>query len=205
MSLETIGRLSELTGRAVDTVTKRVSGLAFTAKGTRTRLFESQEALPLIYDMGEGGATVRDLTAERARLSAAQANKVEMEVEVLRGNLFKGDDIRRDLGEMITAARARLLAIPTRAAQQIAPPDKFVEVADILTLLIEEALIELSNFRPSLSAVGGSDADTPATPEIDSKPVGRPRAPSKPRKRSGAGQVGNRPRALPARHDGCAA
>lgn len=205
MSLETIGRLSELTGRAVNTVTQRLSSLAFTAKGARTRLYESQEALPLIFDMGEGGASVRDLTAERARLSSAQANKVEIEVEVLRGNLFKGDDIRRDLGELFTAFRARLLAIPTRAAQQVAAPDKFVEVADLFTLLIEEALSELANFRPSVSAVGGSAPDTQTPAEIDDKPVGRPRAAAKPRKRGGTRQVVNRPRTVPARHDGCAA
>ena len=205
MSLETIGRLSELTGRAVNTVTARVSGLAFTAKGARTRLFESQEALPLIYDMGEGGSSVRELTAERARLSSAQANKAEIEVEVLRGNLFKGDDIRRDLSELFTAFRARLLAIPTRAAQQVAAPDKFVEVVDLFTALIEEALSELATFRPTLSDVGGHAADTEAPAEIGNKPVGRPRAPVKPRKRGGARQVVNGPRAVPARHDGCAA
>lgn len=83
-----------------------------------------------------------DLVTERARLAAAQADRAELELAHRRGELVDGKAIRLAYVGMVTAARNRLRAIPTKA-KTIIPT---LAVADVETLetLIDEALTELA-------------------------------------------------------------
>jgi phage terminase Nu1 subunit (DNA packaging protein) len=63
-----------------------------------------------------GGRCRGDLTAERARLSKLQADKVEIELAELRGEVVRGEDVARVMQAHIMGARARLLSLPTKRA-----------------------------------------------------------------------------------------
>lgn len=133
---------------------------------------------------------IYDYDKERARLTKAQADKTELEVDVLRGKLIPSELVEAVWSGMTTAARSRLLAMPYRLAQSAMAAKSLTEVETAALDLITEALHELAGYDPEhySPAIAGnnppSDADRVAVetaPPPDSKPVGGPRAPSKPR------------------------
>lgn len=91
---------------------------------------------------------VLDYDYERARLTHNQANKVEMENAVMRGDLIPAELVEDVQNDMIGRARARLLAIPTKAAPQLISELDIGEVQDILKKLVYEALRELAEYDP---------------------------------------------------------
>jgi len=86
----------------------------------------------------------RDLNLERARLTKAQADHKEIELAKARGEVIPSVDVRKTWGDMVLAAKARLLSIPTSAAPTVHAADTTADITRILALQIEEALDELS-------------------------------------------------------------
>jgi phage terminase Nu1 subunit (DNA packaging protein) len=62
-----------------------------------------------------------DVVAERGRLLKAQADRAELEVRELRGELVPSEDLGRALEFFVTSARSRLLALPRKLALTLAP------------------------------------------------------------------------------------
>jgi len=75
--LLSINQLWELTGRDRKTITKRLEGLRFTAGEKSAHLYESTEAMPLIY-------AVDNLEAARAKQALSQASLNAVREEDLR-------------------------------------------------------------------------------------------------------------------------
>ena len=84
-----------------------------------------------------------DYQEQRTRLTAAQADKQELEAEVLRGELLPKDTLEEILGRLIVAARSKLLAIPTAAAGVVGSMSE-AEVCGYLEERIHRALNELA-------------------------------------------------------------
>lgn len=94
---------------------------------------------------GRGGEGSEGLTREKTRLTKAQADRVELEVEELRGSLVRVEAVEIELGDLVTAARAKLLALPGKAAPLVMAADNLVQAERILRDLVYEALTELAN------------------------------------------------------------
>ncbi len=60
-----------------------------------------------------------DLDKERARLAAAQANKAELELAKLQGELIPTDIVSRAWQKLCLEMRAKVLAIPVKAAPKV--------------------------------------------------------------------------------------
>ena len=93
------------------------------------------------------GASARNLdpAAERARLAAAHADKAEIELHIMRGELILAEDVERIVGSIVLAARSHLLAVPERASPILASKKHTQEeIADVLHKEIERALRDLS-------------------------------------------------------------
>ena len=88
-----------------------------------------------------------DLNAERARLAKAQADKTEIENEVRAGRLLEQDRVIREVGDMLAAFRARVIAIPD-AVGQLFDPATARKVVPALRARLYEALAELAEYRP---------------------------------------------------------
>jgi phage terminase Nu1 subunit (DNA packaging protein) len=82
---------------------------------------------------------------ERTRLTKAQADKTELEVQELRGILVRVPAAAEHWRGMIARARAKLLALPARVAAAIAPPEKVAACQDLTQGLVYEALAELAS------------------------------------------------------------
>ena len=83
--------------------------------------------------------------AERARLTQAQANEKELQVEVLRGNLIPQEEVEKTWASMIANARAKLLTMPNKLAKAAFAATGLQEVEENTRALIHEALYELAD------------------------------------------------------------
>lgn len=140
------------------------------------------------YLQGRAGEEKRDYAVERTRLTKAQADKVEMEIKVLAGELLPASLVSGVWGNMTSAARQRLLAVPYRMATAALAAESFAAIETAASELIREALSELhqynpADYRPAVASTDRTDSgvDVPAAAEADRKPVGRPASPPKQR------------------------
>jgi len=85
-----------------------------------------------------------DLGQERAKLTKLQAEKATLELEQQRGNLIPMELVIEGWQGQIANARAKLLALPPKAAAQTAGMDSYVEVEHVIREIIYEALDELA-------------------------------------------------------------
>lgn len=76
-----------------------------------------------------------DYTAERGRLTKAQADKTEIEVSVLKGETIRVPLVEQHWQGMVASMRAKLLALH---------PAKRQETQDALQVLVYEALEEIA-------------------------------------------------------------
>jgi phage terminase Nu1 subunit (DNA packaging protein) len=129
-----------------------------------------------------------DYTAERARLAKAQADKTEIENAVRAGQLLDASRVVREVGDMLSAFRARVIAIPSAVGQYFSPDVGPVVVGELRTRLYE-ALAELSEYRPSVPADAGEDPVAAAG--ADGEPVGGREAPPIERKQRRTRTVAN--------------
>jgi phage terminase Nu1 subunit (DNA packaging protein) len=85
------------------------------------------------------------LYEEKTRLTKAQADKVELENAVTEGELMLAAEVGKTWGNVITACKSRLLAIPIKLAHEVSVLDDPIQIQEIIESEIYEALIELSN------------------------------------------------------------
>ena len=89
----------------------------------------------------EGETSLEDA---KIRLTIAQAQHREMLNDRVAGSLIFADDMEMAVTELITAARSRLLGIPTQAAPRLVGVTDPLEAQRVLKELISDALRELS-------------------------------------------------------------
>lgn len=114
--------------------------------------------------------------AERTRLLKAQADKMEMEVLTLGRQLIPADHVVLAWQKLIAAARARLLAMPSQLAPQLAGINEIQAIKDHITESVREALEELSRFelgKVSRRSRANSRNVVAATAETNDSGVGK--------------------------------
>jgi phage terminase Nu1 subunit (DNA packaging protein) len=89
-----------------------------------------------------------DLTKEKTLLTRANRQKVELELQIMRGELHRSEDVRRVMNNMLGAFRSRVLAIPSKTAPQLLAQTDLAIVQDIIKKEVYEALQELSEYDP---------------------------------------------------------
>lgn len=82
--------------------------------------------------------------AEKTRLTSAQADKIELENAVRQGELLEASECERAWSGLIGNSRARLLAIPSKLAPELAITNDPIAVENRLKSAIYEVLWELS-------------------------------------------------------------
>lgn len=102
---------------------------------------------------GAGGGAGSGLAAERLRHTREKADQVELANARTRGELVAVAEVEREWAAVLTALRARLLAVPSRVASRLG----ILTQNDVLCIEkeIRDALTELSSAPPP--------ADMPAT------------------------------------------
>ena len=118
----------------------RRKGCPHTKKGKQVVF--NIDTLNTWLDTRSGGEL--DYTQERAKLTRLQAEKVTLELEQQRGNLLPMELVIAAWQGHIANARAKMLALPPKAAAQAVGMESYLEVEQAITELIHEALDELS-------------------------------------------------------------
>jgi terminase small subunit / prophage DNA-packing protein len=90
---------------------------------------------------------ILDLAAERARLAKEQADHHHMKNEQLRGSLLPRDEVTAAVQAAFSNVKARLLAIPTKAAPLVLRAKTLPAIKAQLTELIHEALGDLAKTK----------------------------------------------------------
>lgn len=119
-----------------------------------------------------------DFQVEKARLTKAQADKAEMEVSELSGQLVRVDAVVQEWQSQLMDMKGKLLSIPSKLATLVSDMDNPAEVQDLIDDYIREALQELANYAGDGQHQAEpieSENSPKATTKADSKPVGRPR------------------------------
>lgn len=153
------------------------------------------------------GAAPQDTHFERARLLRAQADKTELEVDTLRGNLIPIEQVESDWLTMVTSCRARLLAIPSKTALHIVALQEPEEIERFLKRSMYEALTELAakeydDGNPLSEDEAGSEPVLDASTGADSKPVGRSKPKTKSRSKRRTRKMDNGKSAVSKGNDG---
>jgi len=136
------------------TVAKRLEDVTPAAGIGRSARFRLADAAGAIWGLAGGGRPPADgtedpldLTEQRARLAKAQADKTELEVSVLRGDLIPGDVVKDTWDGFIAAVRAKLIGLPSTAAPRVAG-GTLREAEAELRDLVYQALAELKDYEP---------------------------------------------------------
>jgi len=82
----------------------------------------------------------------RARLYKAKAENAEIEVGLIKGNVHESRAVEKVWDDMISNARSKLLAMPTKLAPKLEGVTDIAELKEIIESEIYQALQELSDY-----------------------------------------------------------
>ena len=156
-----ISELSDLTGFDRRRIRKELGDLKAEQGPKSAILYESTEALPVLY-MGEGEHL--DANKERARLTHHQANLAELDERTKRGELVPMDTVVSEVSEACSNMRAKLLNLPPKMAAVVVAMDDLHEVQTVLESGVVEALAELHTQYVD-NEQGGGSAEAPTETE----------------------------------------
>jgi phage terminase Nu1 subunit (DNA packaging protein) len=115
-----------------------------------------------------------DLATEKLRLLKAQAEKAELELEVLKDKYIEASEVEFSWSNLVLVFRARMLAIPSKLVRPLASAGSdFAKIEQILEDEIYDALTELSKHGDEEdSANPSSQQKVDSATEADSQRMG---------------------------------
>ncbi len=122
------------------------------------------------------GSGPEDYHKEKSRLVKLQADKAQLEVDEISGELVRVDAVKKEWEEMLGDIKGRLLGIPSKATPIVSPQTQPGEVLAVLEDLVNEALQELYEYGEEIAkreeSFSAGDEDTVSAAEADGEPVG---------------------------------
>jgi phage terminase Nu1 subunit (DNA packaging protein) len=148
MSLRYIStsQLADLSGYDRRTVSDRLVELKPYKKEKNLVLYDARLALPLIFAAGKykGKDIEKDMKEQELRYETLRADKVELELNIAKGEYVNIEDVASVVEKEYTYVRATLLSIPSRRAKALALEMDPMVIQDLLVEDIAEALNHLN-------------------------------------------------------------
>lgn len=154
MKLYTSAAVGRLLGMSEKEVRALTAAGVIREGHTGTGLYKLEETAREIianYKKPEDERENVDYMAERAKLMRIKRMSEEYNLQVRKGQLVEMDEAELVLSKVLVSFKARLSAIPSRAAPQVATMNNSADVFDLLKQMIEEALEEMSDIDKVLS------------------------------------------------------
>ena len=85
-----------------------------------------------------------DLNEERTRLTKAQADRAELELQEKEGDLISSDVIKTIWSDYVSNVRSKLLALPSKLGHLTQAAETYAEAEGIIKEAVYECLEELS-------------------------------------------------------------
>lgn len=122
------------------------------------------------YLKGIGSPSSADLEAQRTRLVKAQADKAEISVKILLGELLPANAVLTAWSNILAIVKTTMLNLPNKLAPRLASESNTAKIRDVIEGEVKSALEELQNFDISECverSLPASADDAGATEETD--------------------------------------
>ena len=166
LSVLSISQLALVSGKTRETVRKKLDGVIQPVNGgnAHSKKYSAPAAMAVLFNTGEGF----DLTTERARHAAAQADQTELKNAVTRGEQIPRSEILPRFTMAIASLKSSVQGVPSRVRQQA--PHMVAADVEMVRELLDNALHEFSDALLAICPEpdpegGGSGSETP--PEAD--------------------------------------
>ncbi|WP_270501329.1 hypothetical protein [Clostridium butyricum] len=90
-----------------------------------------------------------DYDEEHALLERRKREKIELELAAMRGTMHYSEDVERVMNDMLSNFKARILALPSRAAPRLITLSTIADIQEILQNEVLDALNEMSKYNPN--------------------------------------------------------
>lgn len=177
---ETLAKLLNLTPRRIQQLANE--GVIPRAERGRYDVLRSVKGyVAYLQDLSQGRrGELHDIAKTRQRLLQFQADRAEIEIQLMRGDMVRTEDVMAYLQPMLGHFRARLLSLPNAVAPQVMACKSLTEIQELLRVTMYEALNEFAEYEPTRSAPAGDSPVDPAprpkrakaTAKLDRKRVG---------------------------------
>ena len=156
-------RLQAILGKDHKTILKwQKEGMPVQREGERGQSNDYDTGKVIDWLVKRASETATALEIARVRHTNAQAEKTELEVEVLKGNLIPLETMKIEWGDVVGAFRAKMLAMPSNLGHRLAALREPRKIEKALKESIYEALAELAKYeekpnkKPTRGGKGGS-------------------------------------------------
>jgi len=136
--LFSIRDLIDITRKSDKTIKKKLETLAPTPGPKGAKLYDSAQALALIY------ADVGDLSTERAKLTVLQQEKLEIEIAKIKGEVVAIEDVAKTVEKEYSFVRAHIRQLPSKLAKPLSMVTDPHEVHAAISEAVDECLTELT-------------------------------------------------------------
>lgn len=90
-----------------------------------------------------------DYDEEHALLERRKREKMELELAAMRGTMHYSEDVERVMNDMLSNFKAKILALPSRAAPRLITLSKIADIQEVLQNEVLDALNEMSQYNPN--------------------------------------------------------
>lgn len=94
-----------------------------------------------------------DLNEERTRLTKAQADRAELELQEIEADLISTDTIKTIWSDYVSNVRSKLLALPSKLGHLTQASETYAEAEAIIKEAVYECLEELSEDATAKSSL----------------------------------------------------
>ncbi len=101
-----------------------------------------------IQSGGPANNTGLNFKDEKTLLTKAQREKTEIELNLIKQIVHRGEDIKAALLPVLSSLKSRLLSVPMKASVQLLNKTDVTEIQIVIRREIFEALREIANFDP---------------------------------------------------------
>lgn len=87
-------------------------------------------------------------TTEEALWTRARRQKAELDLQIMKGELHRSDDVERVMNNMLSVFRTRVLAIPSKVSHRVVGETEIAVVKGIIKEAVIDCLAVLSDYDP---------------------------------------------------------
>lgn len=142
-----VGEFARLTGKTPRTVTGWLAdGMPCRHENGERRIVPAEAMAWLLafrYEAGRASVVTSDEASERVALLRARRQQEELRLEDMRGTLARKEDVERAFDMVHERVRARLLALPAKAAPALVGLRRAVDVQLALEGYVDEVVAEI--------------------------------------------------------------
>jgi phage terminase Nu1 subunit (DNA packaging protein) len=142
-------RLAAILGKDQKTILKwQKEGMPVEKAGKRGTSNDYDTAKVIDWLISKANDTDKEMERARIRLTNAQADKTELEVQELQGNLISLDTMKHTWANILGSFRARILSMPSRLTPLIITHKDPKKIEKVIKDACNEALNELAEYDP---------------------------------------------------------